>query len=88
MSNSHNVSIVGEDLVSDGIDQVALAIAETSAEGIRTSIARKVQSYQVFLVKWFAIDRVLVGVFLKPCAYDFDVEDGAVGRTDGVFEGL
>ena len=84
--------IVREDLVRDGIDQVPLPICESRRCGVATTVGgcipRKVKLDQILRAEAFAVDRVLVRVLVKPGANDLDVEDGALGRADGVVEGL
>jgi hypothetical protein len=83
-----NVRVVGEDLVRDGVDEVALAVAHADAQRVGLGVARKVEADQVLLVQGLGVDRVLARVLVEPGVNDLDVEDGAVGGADGVLEGL
>lgn len=46
----HNVRVVGKHLVRDGVDQVALAVAQAGAQRVGVGIARKVESDQVLFL--------------------------------------
>lgn len=88
MSDGDDVRVVGKDLVGDGIDQVAFAVAQAGAERVCLCIPGEIEADQVLLLQGLGVDRVLVRMLLEPGADDFDVEDGAVGGADGVLEGL
>lgn len=88
MANGDDVGVVGEDLVRDRVDQVALAVAEAGAGGVGLGVARKVELDEVTRMQGLAVDGVLARVLVEPGADDLDVEDGAVGGADGVLEGL
>lgn len=64
VANGHDMCVISEDFVCDWIDQIAFAVAESGAEGIRACIAREIESYEVLLMQLFAVDRVLVRVLV------------------------
>jgi hypothetical protein len=88
MPHGHDVRVVREHLVRDGVDEITLAIAQPRAAAVLAGVARKVQPDQVLRAQRLAVDGVLARVLVEPGADDLDVEDGAVGRADRVLERL
>jgi hypothetical protein len=77
MADSHDVCIIGKDLVRNRIDEITLPITQARAERVLRGIARKVEADEVLLVERLAVDGVLAGVLVEPGADDLDVEDGS-----------
>lgn len=88
MPNGDDVRVVGEDLVGDGVDEIALTVAEAGAQRVGLCIAREDEADEILFLQRLGIDGVLVRVLVEPGGDDFDVEDCAVGGADGVLEGL
>lgn len=83
-----NVRVVGEDLVGDGVDEIAFTVAQAGAQRVGLCIAREDEADEVLLLQGLGVDRVLVRVLLEPGGDDLDVEDCAVGGADRVLERL